>query len=61
MFWTHKALNNSNQMNRMNSIKWPIRTRKSKEVLIYNPAYSDRPFVDWARVEGILKEKGLIK
>jgi len=28
--------------------------------LIFNPAYSDRPFVDWAKVEGILKEMKLI-
>jgi hypothetical protein len=28
--------------------------------LIFNPAYSDRPFVDWAKVEGILKEMKII-
>jgi hypothetical protein len=28
--------------------------------LIFNPAYSNRPFVDWAKIEGILKEMKLI-
>jgi hypothetical protein len=28
--------------------------------LIFNPVYSNRPFVDWAKIEGILKEMKLI-